>query len=159
MVVLGERRVQVLPARQLYRTIDPELAEQAGTIDEQFIGEERLTGTLVSLALDTPPLVVFVTSSRGSALSEQNGFAFVAERLRTANFEVTEWNALGQMVPTLGQRIPPGEVPVPEPGQKAVYIVTPPPHRPTRGTRRASPAGRRRPSRASSGSGSTRATA
>jgi len=48
----------------------------------------------------------------------------VAGRLRNVNFQVQQWNPAGGSGP-MGQPMPAGPPPEPEPGQKAVWIVLP----------------------------------
>jgi hypothetical protein len=83
-----------------------------------------LTGTLVSLSLDQPPLVVFVLTGSGSAIGPRGQYQQVAKRLMSANIEVKEWNPAGQ-VSNFGQRTPPQPPPRPKPGQKVVWVVLP----------------------------------
>ena len=79
------------------------------------INEEKLTGALLSMTLQQPPMVVFVTSGGGPALGEQGRYNIVAQRLLNADFRVTQWNPAGQMS-SMGQPTPPQPRPQAEPG-------------------------------------------
>lgn len=123
VVVLGEDRVKVLPVSEMYREDTRDL-EETGRAQPQYLVEEKLTGALLSMTMDQPPLVVFVLSGSGPALGEQGQFNVVAQRLENADFQVTQWNPAGQMS-AMGQPTPPQPQPQAEPGQKTVWIVMP----------------------------------
>ena len=125
VVVLGEDRVKVLPVSEMYREVTRELQE-TGRSQPQYLIEEKLTGALLSMTLDQPPLVVFVLSGSGPALGEQGQYNVVAQRLENADFRVTQWNPAGQMS-AMGQPTPPQPRPKAEPGQKTIWIILPTP--------------------------------
>lgn len=125
IVVLGPEQVRVLPVTDLFRRPDPEAVAQAGEAAElRFLGEERLTGALVSLSIEKPALIVFVHAGPGAALGPGGQYEYVAQRLRAANFEVEQWNPAGQFSP-MGGRLPAGNPPTPDEGQKRVWVVLP----------------------------------
>ncbi len=123
VVVLSEDRVKVLPVSEMYREDTRDL-EETGRTQPQYLIEEKLTGAMLSMTLDQPPLVVFVLSGSGPALGEQGQFNLVAQRLENADFRVTQWNPAGQMS-QMGQPTPPQPRPQAEPGQKTVWVVMP----------------------------------
>lgn len=123
VVVMSPDRVQVIPVNQMYRAPDPRAGEDAPQ-QARFLGEEKLTGTLVSLTLEVKPMVVFVNSGRTPAIGPQGEYEAVAERLRSAGFRVESWSPGGQMT-SFGQPLPPGPPPVAEPGQPTAWIVLP----------------------------------
>ncbi len=123
VAILSADNVRVIPTQDMFREVDPEIAERTGSTEPPFLGEERLTGALVSLNLTHPPLLVFLNGNAGSML-RPGGFSYVADRARAANFEVRAWDAQGIPNP-YGPAIPPGDIPEPKPGQKAVYVVLP----------------------------------
>jgi hypothetical protein len=124
VVVVGPRQVRVLPVSQLYRQPDPAVVQQTGQAEQRFIGEERLTGTLVSMTVEQPALVVFVNSGQAPALGQGGHYEYVAHRLRAANFEVRQWNPMGQFSP-MGGQTPPTDPPSPAAGQRRVWVVLP----------------------------------
>jgi hypothetical protein len=124
VVVTGPQQVRVIPINDMFREAPPEVIRQTGQPDPRFLGEEKLTGTLVSMSLQQPPLVVFILNGQGSAVGPRGSYQHVAQRLRSTNIDVQEWNPAGQMS-TFGQPTPPAPPPQPKPGQKAVWIVLP----------------------------------
>lgn len=111
---------RVIPADLLFRGTG---AEQTGQINDLFVGEEQLTGALISIQLDPPPLVVFIRSNIGLRAvsivgSEQERiegvYDEVTKRLLNMDFEVAEW-------PDPVNTDPP---PLRE-GQRAVWITMP----------------------------------
>ena len=100
--------------------------EQGGRPELTFLGEEKITGALVAMALKEAPLVVFVAATQESALGPRGNYENVASRLRNMNFQVEEWSLVPKQGP-YGQMMPPGPPPEPKPGQKAVWIVPPVP--------------------------------
>ncbi len=124
VVVMGPSQVTMIPASEMYREPDAEQVRQAGRPELRFLGEERLTGALVSMQMDQPPLVVFVLSGRGEAIGPRGQYEQVASRLRAVNFDVQQWNPAGQMS-QFGQPTPPAPMPQPEPGQRAVWVFLP----------------------------------
>ncbi|MEX2544029.1 MAG: hypothetical protein WD316_02760 [Phycisphaeraceae bacterium] len=133
VLVLGPGQVRVIGGGEMYRDVDPRIARQTGQPEMRFLGEERLTGALISMSLEQPPLVVFVMGER-PALGERGQYQQVAQRLRSASFELKQWNPAGQAAPqqmTMGQAQPTREAPEgpPEPaeGQRAIWVVLPQP--------------------------------
>lgn len=126
VVVMGPKQVRIIPVQEMFREPDPEMVRQTGRREPLFLGEERLTGALLSLSLEQPPLVVFVSTGRTPVLGSQSAesYEFVAQRLRSANFDVQEWNPAGRMT-SFGQPMPPGPAPEPKPGQRAIWIILP----------------------------------
>lgn len=111
---------RVIPADLLFRGTGE---EQTGQINDLFVGEEQLTGALISIQLDPPPLVVFIRSNIGLRAvsivgSEQERiegiYDEVTKRLLNMDFEVAEW-------PDPVNTDPP---PLRE-GQRAVWVTMP----------------------------------
>lgn len=123
IVILGPEQVRVVPQHELVRV--PEQTRPGQPVPElRFLGEERLTGAFVSMAVEEPPLAVFVFAGQRPAIGQGGQFELVAERLRRANYQVTQWNASGQFT-TMGQQTPAAAPPQPRQGQRAVWILTP----------------------------------
>ena len=128
LVVMSPTRVQVIPASSLYREADPQVVRSEGEPELQFLGEEKITGAIVSMQLDQPPMIVFCYTGQRPALGRRGQYTQVAERLRSANFDVQQWNPTGggrqQMMQQMrgGGGGPPPEA---EQGQKTVWIVLP----------------------------------
>ncbi|MFA9480176.1 Gldg family protein [Phycisphaerales bacterium AB-hyl4] len=119
VVVFGPGKLRVIPAREMYReTAEGQQADMA------FLGEERLTGALIAMGLEQPPMVVFVNSGRQPAIGEQGMYQQVAERLASANVRVEQWSPGGRMSST-GQPLPASSPPRAESGQRTVWIVLP----------------------------------
>lgn len=91
-------------------TAEPEL---------RFIGEERLTGTLIALSLRERPLVVLVRTRPGNPSDARQRFAYITSRLRAAEMEVVEWSPAGGG----GERSTVAPPPDPERGRRTVWIV------------------------------------
>jgi ABC-type uncharacterized transport system len=125
VVVLGPDRVKAIPADELWRR-DMRQYQETGRSQPQYLIEEKLTGALLSMTLEKPPLIVFVLSGGGPALGPQGRYNIVAQRLQSADFEVTQWNPAGQMS-SMGQPTPPVPRPQAQPGQKTVWVVLPTP--------------------------------
>jgi hypothetical protein len=89
-----------------------------------FLGEERITGALVSMTLSSRPLVVFVYSGRQPALGPGGVYSAWGERLTRLKFDVQQWSPAGQMTP-MGQMTRPSPMPEPKPGQKVIWILLP----------------------------------
>ncbi|MEM1355701.1 MAG: hypothetical protein AAGH88_12555 [Planctomycetota bacterium] len=103
---------RVVPAERLFRgQADASPAADGNEVQEQFLGEEQLTGAFISLTLDPPPLIIFVrsnlptpalTSMRVDPAGSQNPNAapiaglynHVAMRLRALGFEVAQWKGI-----------------------------------------------------------------
>lgn len=126
VMVMNDQRMRTVPVSELYRDVDPRLVRQEGEPATQFLTEEKITGALLSLRLEQPPLVVFVYTGQQPPLGERGSHTQVAERLRSANFEVTQWNPTGggQPGPMGGmQGGGPSAPPEPREGQRAVWIL------------------------------------
>jgi hypothetical protein len=128
LIVLGPRQVRVVPLNSMFRALNDEQVQLGGQPDFGFLGEELLTGALLSISMPHQPLVVFVSTGQQSPIGPRGSHEHVAHRLRVSNFEVTQWSPVPRPGP-YGQPIAPGPAPTPKPGQKAVWIVlpTPPP--------------------------------
>lgn len=126
VVVLGPSKIQVLSLEQMFREGNAEAAAAANAPkpELQFLGEELITGALLTMTLENPPLIVFVSTGRRPALGPQGEYQQVAQRLLNMNFKVEEWNPAGRPGP-MGQPVPGGPPPEPKPGQRAVWIVPP----------------------------------
>lgn len=129
IVLVGPREVRVLALHEMFRQPPPQRREEDAETEPDFQGEERLTGALVSMTLENPPLVVFVTDSALLPLSSRGADAMilytdVAQRLENMNFEVTEWSPAGGRNP-MGQPRPATPPPTPKTGQKAIWVVLP----------------------------------
>ncbi len=125
VVAIGPNRVKVVPVSEMWRQ-DLRDLEETGQVQPQYLIEEKMTGALLSMTLDQPPLVVFVLSGTGAALGPQGRYNIVAQRLENADIQVTQWNPAGQ-VSAMGQPTPPRPRPEPEPGQRAIWVVLPTP--------------------------------
>jgi hypothetical protein len=93
LVLLSENRERAIPLDSMFVA-----AGDSGGGGEQparFVGEERLAGALLTLNLEHPPRVVFVSDSRAGAFGEGGNFRHVAERLVTLGFEVGQWQVGG----------------------------------------------------------------
>lgn len=122
VVILGPDAVRVLAVSDLYRTNTQNRRGRAQQQQQQrsFVGEEKITGALLSMSMDSSPLAVFVSVGR-PALGPRGQYSHVADRLRSANFEVTQWNPGSQRRRRGGGSEPPQA----DEGQQAVWIVTP----------------------------------
>lgn len=123
VVILGPDRVRVVPLNEMFRAVPRDLVEQAGELELGFIGEEKLTGALLSMSMDSPPMVVFIQPGRAPAIGERGQYQYVAQRLRSASMRVEQWLPTGQ-VTQFGQ-MPAGPPPQAESGQKTIWIVLP----------------------------------
>lgn len=120
LIVRTPTQARVIPAGRLFRGSATDTVDPAGQTQEQFLGEEQLTGALISLTLDPPPLIVFVRSNLPKpALNYEQGEEYIAgeygnsaARLRALGFEVTEWAI---------QKTPPR----PRLNQRVVWITMP----------------------------------
>lgn len=131
VVILGDEAERVVPVEQMF---SPGPADDAGQATSQFIGEDRLTGTLVTMQMELPPLIVFVHDGPVSPVLPRGGLSHVGGRLMTANFEVAEWRigggepggggagggAGGESAEGQALAAPP---PTPAAGQRAVWVV------------------------------------
>jgi hypothetical protein len=124
IVLMDDKQERVLNVGELFRR-----GEQSGEEGEErgklvFLGEEKITGALTSLILETDPLVVFCTTGSPYPLSPQaqDGYYWVSEALRNAHFQVQTWNPMPRQ-PQPGMPPMPGqEAPRPEPGQRTVWV-------------------------------------
>lgn len=120
VLLTADGDARVLPAELLFRGAG---AGEGGQTTDLFVGEEQLTGALVSMQLAPPPMVVFVRSNTGRrALSVRGSdeqivdglYDYVTKRLLAMDFEVTEWaNPLRD------------EPPTPRAGQRVVWVTMP----------------------------------
>ncbi len=131
--VLRERACVVVRQAERVRVValsDMFLSEQAGagpgaeataaeTMPVRFLGEERLTGAIVSAGLAQPPVLVFVSGDGRPVLGQQGRFKYVAERARASGFEVSAWSVVGED----GQSIT--AAPRIAADRKAVWVVVP----------------------------------
>jgi len=125
LVVMSPTRVQVIPAVDLYRQTEQAVVESEGEPELQFLGEEKITGALISMQLEQPPMLVFCYSGQQPALGSRGQYTQVAERLRSANFDVRQWNPLGGGRQQMMQGRGGGPAPEPTEGQKAIWVVLP----------------------------------
>jgi hypothetical protein len=139
VLVLGPDKERVISLESMFRDVTPggaadgEDADRSGKVERGFLGEEMVTGALVSLEQKQMPLVVFVYTGRvspfgrpASALQMYMKYGYVAERLRKMDFEVMEWSPMGRTGP-MGQPIAPTAAPEPKEGQRAVWVFLPSP--------------------------------
>ncbi len=124
VVVVGPHDVKVIGLESMFRLGAVNKAKPGEQPNVLFLGEDKLTGTLVSMMLTQPPLVVLVSTGQQPALGPNGQYNTVAGRLRNMNFDVRSWSPTGQMGP-MGQPQPAGPPPEPQPGQKAVWILLP----------------------------------
>ncbi|MFN3168877.1 MAG: Gldg family protein [Phycisphaeraceae bacterium] len=111
---------RVVPADLLFRGAG---GTAQGSTNDLFVGEEQLTGALISMKLDPPPLIVFVRSNTGQRALSATGsegqrlegvYDHVAKRLLSMDFELVEWaNPLRE------------DPPEPRPGQRVVWVTMP----------------------------------
>jgi len=122
VVVMTDDQLTTIRLASVYT--DPLVTEADQAAPEQrFRGEEAVTGAIISLTLQTPPLVVFINGMPQSAI--RGTHRHVAERLTNMNFEVEEWNPAGRQ--TQYGPMPPGPKPEPDEGQPVVWVFLPPP--------------------------------
>ncbi|MEM1213353.1 MAG: Gldg family protein [Planctomycetota bacterium] len=132
VVVLSEEGAWVLPIGELFRGDVGDAATAAAAARQQrgeeagagraeglFWGEEKITGSLVRLAIERRPRVVFVTTrgirALGAAGSSRRGvMESVAGRLRGMGFGVEQWQ-VGS-----GRDLPEAEA-----GESMVWVVMP----------------------------------
>ena len=130
VVVMGPRQVRVITIDKMFQRLTDEermRAYEGEHVDQQFTGEEQITGALVSMELDKKPLVIFV-SHGAPAVGPGGIYQNVAERLTTMNFDVQQWNPSGGQPPFPGAGpMPPQPPPEPQAGQKVIWVVPPSP--------------------------------
>lgn len=124
----SSQNMVVIPLNDVFAAKQPRPSngEQENNSNQlDFKGEEIITGAMLSVTQDHKPLVVFVQAGQGSPLNTSDyGYSSMAERLRTMNFEVQEWNPMGRPGPG-GRPMPAGPMPTPKPGQKMVFVALP----------------------------------
>ncbi len=134
VLVLGPEKERVISLESMFRdqaVAGSDAGDRTDRVERGFLGEEMLTGALVSIEQKQMPLVVFVYSGRispfGRAMSSTQlyvKFGEVAERLKKMDFEVVEWSPLGKTGP-MNQPLPPTPAPEPKEGQRAVWVFLP----------------------------------
>lgn len=126
VVVLTDDAERVVPVAEMFVPGPP---DAAGQPTSRFIGEDRLTGTMVTMRRPEPPLIVLVRDTPHSAVGPNGNLRFIASRLATSDFEITEWAVGGGAGGIAAGGSPGGDtsdfaaVPVPRDGQTAVWIV------------------------------------
>lgn len=128
VVLVGDDQIRVIPLVDMFRM--PDQQQQQTPEDQQpelqFLGEEKITGSLLAMSMKNQPLVVFIQGSpRQPALGRQGQYEAVATRLRNLNFEVKDWSPEGRPNPMTGQPGQPAPAPEPKDGQSVVWVVTP----------------------------------
>ncbi|MHB1155787.1 MAG: DUF7088 domain-containing protein [Phycisphaerales bacterium] len=91
--------------------------------EQRFRGEQAVTSAIISITLETKPLIVFVNSARQPAVGPGGPFSFVASQLRNMNCDVKEWNPAGR--PTQFGSTQPDPKPRPEKNQPIVWVFLP----------------------------------
>ena len=128
VVLIGQDQIRVISLVDMFRMPEDQQRQlaQGQQPELQFLGEEKITGNLLAMSMDTQPLVVFIEGSpRMPVLGPQGQYQAVADRLENLNFEVKSWSTQGQRNPMTGQPGPPAPPPTPKDGQSVVWIVTP----------------------------------
>jgi|GEM_PF-6896676 len=119
-VIIGPNQgdARVLPADRLFIT-------NQGAADNRFLGEELITGSLLSLQLAPPPMAVYVISGKTGAFSPKGVFQTVSQRLQTLRFDLREWRIQNRMADEPGNPYAPDPGIERLPGQQVVYIFMP----------------------------------
>ncbi|MBI1336811.1 MAG: hypothetical protein GC164_07605 [Phycisphaera sp.] len=129
VIVFGPGQERVLTLNELVRNPTKEQQRSGNESEQVFLGEERITGSLVSMSLENPPMVVFVSTSPQPVLTPggnpQLSYTNMADRLRAMNFDVREWSPMPRQIAGSGQTMPPEPAPQPKEGQPAVWVVLP----------------------------------
>lgn len=120
IVLLGAGEVRTVHLTDLLAAATVEDATDAGRY--LFLGEEKITGTLVGMASMQPPLVVFVTPGPWPAYGTGGEYDHIAERLRKMSFEVTQWTPALRNRST-GAPMPTAAEPKPKEGQRVVWVL------------------------------------
>ncbi|QQE11706.1 hypothetical protein JD969_19855 [Planctomycetota bacterium] len=94
VAVMTDDEVRIIPILRMFRQLPQEYTATSGEPVFGFIGEEQLTGTLISLSFNPPPLVVFIQSDGAPAIGEKGKYNQVGARLQTANIQLTQWNPI-----------------------------------------------------------------
>ncbi len=123
VVVFKGDQLRAIPVNEMFP--DQTVLRQADSDrDARFLGEEKITGALVSLSMKQKPLLVFVVSNQFTATGPQGRLQSVAQRLTNIGFDVEQWSPQGQMT-AYGQMTPPQPPPKPAEGQSAVWVFLP----------------------------------
>ncbi len=122
VAILGPDSVKVIPVSDMWRP-GVRTSQASEPAQPQYLIEEMLTGALMSMTFDQPPMVVFVLSGSGSATGAQGQFQLVSQRLENADIRVRQWNPVGQA--SQSGPTPPLPRPTANPGQKTIWIVLP----------------------------------
>jgi hypothetical protein len=125
VLVMGPKSVRVLQLSQFFPAPGRHGAAgaaAAGGSRSLFLGEERLTGALVSLADVHPPLVVFVGTGNQPVFGPDGLYNAVADRLRSMDFQVEAWSPYQHSPEGETREVPP---PQPAAGAKAVWVLLP----------------------------------
>jgi len=123
VIVLGPNAERVVPLAEMFT---PGPTHATGQPTTQFVGEDRLTGALVTMHVAQPPLIVFVRDGPVSLIGPRGGLSHVAGRMVTADFEVTEWaigGGGGNADPRGNDQAAVAAPPSPAAGQSAVWVV------------------------------------
>jgi len=124
VVISNAEHVRVLALADMFRQDESQELRGERQTQVRFLGEELLTGALVSTGLAHPPMVVFVHSADMPALGPRGTHTYVAERLRSVRFDVQQWCPTGQMGP-MGQPAPPQPMPQPQADQQVIWVIMP----------------------------------
>jgi len=120
-VIIGPHRAALVPPEQLFPRIQVDSGEAGTAFDRRFRGEQVLSAAIRSLLVDEMPLVIFMHAEERSMMrvAGEQRIDLVGARtlLEASRFHVREW--------IVGS----GERPALRPGQRAVYLVVPPPER------------------------------
>ncbi len=124
VVVMTSDRLTTIRLSNVYT--DPLVVEEGQAAPEQrFRGEEAVTGAIISLTLEQPPLIVFVNGTGRPATGPRGTHRHVAERLTNMNFQVEEWSPTGRQ--TQWGPMPAGPKPDPAEGQQRIWVFLPAP--------------------------------
>ncbi|MEE9212674.1 MAG: Gldg family protein [Phycisphaeraceae bacterium] len=124
VIVIDPQQVRVIAVADMFRDQNAGPGDPNEPVEPSFLGEELLTGALVSMTLDPAPMIVFVQGSRRAAIGPGGAYESVAQRLRNMDFDVQQWNPSGTIT-QFGQSMPPSPPPEPKPQQKAVWVILP----------------------------------
>ncbi|MCC6679341.1 MAG: Gldg family protein [Phycisphaeraceae bacterium] len=123
VVVFKGDQLRAIPVNEMFP--DQSVLQQADSDrDARFLGEEKVTGALVSLSMQQKPMLVFVVNNQFTATGQQGRLQAVAQRLTNVGYDVQQWSPEGQMT-AYGQMTPPQPPPKPEEGQPAVWVFLP----------------------------------
>ncbi len=102
VVLIGEDQIRVVELVDMFRMSQDQQRQlaQGQQPELQFLGEEKITGNLLAMSMDTQPLVVFIEGSpRMPVLGPQGQYQAVADRLENLNFEVKSWSTQVSVIP------------------------------------------------------------